>query len=699
MAYRINDRGKSRIKNYVLFLLLTAVASLIAVNAQSPAPSPTPSGEPVTFMGYDVTSSFELGVRGASINGNVNKFRSDFNYHPGFRMFDSSLLLENKEKKSKFVDSFLITSTGWNADPSGFTRVMVDKAGLYKFDSKVRRITYFNYLNNSERGGRNFNTKQNLGDFDLTLYPMAEKLTVRIGGSFNTTSGVGTYLTRPYSDQYIIDSHVKGSAYDLRAGVDGKLLGFDLSVAYGVRRFRDNTFYTSGFNPGFNTTNNGLITSLLREYPIKGLTNYGLFSAHRTFAKKLDFTARVIYSSTTRTFGYNEVITGRDNSNNFVDLDNYTISGNSKRPQTRADLGLTYMINDKFRISDSFSFDQFNISGVTNYTEAVFSRTSAGVARPTTLTNNWYDRVTGFRRYTNTLGFDVQVNNKFAFNLGYRYGNRHTVADGFNQPLPPATNLTRTIITEEETNKTNTFIGGFKIKPTKYWVVFGDVEHGTADNAFSRLENYKVTNFRIRSRWTLNRFSFNISGITKDNNNPSSTVPNPPANYPTGDFIANTKTRTFSAYIDWTPEPRFSFSGGYTYTRSTSETDIVINTGTLVRGISRFYMRDNYAFFNFSAQPSKRILFYASYNYNKDNGQGNLTAALPILISSYPFKLMTGEGRLAFRITRNIEWNLGYQYIGYHETVQPLSVTGYGQDYHANLPYTSLRFYFGGGDR
>jgi hypothetical protein len=109
-------------------------------------------------------------------------------------------------------------------------------------------------------------------------------------------------------------------------------------------------------------------------------------------------------------------------------------------------------------------------------------------------------------------------------------------------------------------------------------------------------------------------------------------------------------------------------------------------------------MRDHYAFFNVSAQPFKRVLFFASYNHNEDLGQGSRTAALPILISSYPFKLRLAESRVAIRLTKNIDWNIGYQYIGYNERIQPLSV-GTPQDYHANLPYTSLRIYFGGGER
>jgi hypothetical protein len=700
MAYKFNQRGNSPKQN-ILFLLFFALGSLLlatlGAQAQTPSPSPTPANEAVTFMGYNVTSSFEFGVRGVSVNGNDNKYRSDFNYRPGFRIFDSSFLLENKEKKSKFVDSLLVTSSGWNADPSGFTRVSIEKVGLYRFDSKVRQVSYFNNLNTHARNGHNADTRQNFGDFDLTLYPLSDKLRIRLGGSFNKNTGTGSFTTRPFSDEFIITSHVNSSGSDFRAGVDTKVLGFNLSVNYGLRSFRDKTFYTTTGNLGFNTTNSGVITNLLRQYPVKGRTQYGIFNIQRTFAKKLDFTARVIYSATNRTFDYLETISGRDNSNNIVDFDNYIISGDSKRPQTRADIGLTYAITKDFRISDTFTFDQFNISGESAFAEAVYSRTAAGATRAPVFTNNFYDRVTGYRRIANLIEADYQVNNNFGFHAGYRYSKRRIREDGFNQPLAPATVLTITRLEDTAENQTNTFIAGLKIKPMKNWVIFADGEKGDADNAFTRLANYKVTNLRLRSRWSFNKFAINISAISKDNDNPSTSTA-PPANYPTGDFIANTKSRTFSTYFDWTPNSMFSVSGGYTFQRTISETDIVINTGTLVRGLSQFYMRDHYAFFNVTAQPFKKVLFYASYNHDRDTGQGNLVTTLPLLVTSYPFRLFNMESRIAFRFTKNIEWNLGYQYIGYNETVQPLSVGG-PQDYHANLPYTSLRIYFGGGDR
>jgi len=712
MAYKDNERGKSPIKNISFLLCLTALLLLASLGAAAqsatPTPTPEPRNETITwFGGYNVTTSIEAGVRGVSVGGNENKYRSDFNYRPGFRLFDSSFLIENKDKKSRAIDSLLVTSTGWDSDPYGATRINVERAGFYKFDANIRQVVYFNNLNNHTRNARNANTRHNFGDFDLYLYPNYDKFRVRFGGGFNKTTGTGGFTTRAYSDEFPVTTAIDNGTSDLRAGVDSKLAGFNLSLSLGWRRFRENTsYFTSGnigFNPGGTTAE---ITEFERQYPIRGTTKFALFNVQRTFAKKLDFTGRFTYSLSDRRFEFLEIIRGLQNctpptgqttcARNIVDLDRFNIYGDSKRPQTRVDLGATYAVTNNFRISNSFTYDTFNISGGTAYAQAFFTRTATGGARPPVFTNSNFHRVTGFERYMNTIEADYQFRDILGFNIGYRFTKRRIEMLNFDQTLPPATTPTRTIREEEEDNRTHTLIAGMKLKPMKNWVMFADLEYGESDNAFVRLANNEFMNLRLRSRWTFNRFAFNVSAITKDNENPSTSTA--PQGNVTGDFIANTKTRIFSAFMDWTPDPRYTFSGGYTYQHLTSETDIVINTGTLVRGRSFYYMRDNNFFVNLSAQPFRRVSFYGGFNFNKDRGQGDRAALLPVLLTSYPFRLYNLDSRVAIKLTKNIDWNVGYQYIGYNERIQPLSV-GRPQDYHANLPYTSLRIYFGGGER
>jgi len=226
-----------------------------------------------------------------------------------------------------------------------------------------------------------------------------------------------------------------------------------------------------------------------------------------------------------------------------------------------------------------------------------------------------------------------------------------------------------------------------KIKPTKNWAIFWDIEHGQADNVFTRLENYRFTNYRVRSRWTIKSLGINIAAISKDNNNPSETNETPPRPFGT-DFRAS----TLSGDVDWNPSDRVRVSGGYTYRKQTSITPILIYVPDLRLGSSEFYMRDHNFYVDVSAKIAKRFSIYGAYRYNNDDGQGNRVATVPQnIITGYPMKFITPEVKAAIRLSKNVDWNIGYQYYKYDDVQAP------SQNYRAHLPYTSLRIYFGGG--
>lgn len=708
----------------ILFIgfLATICLAFVFSNAaaQTPTPKPADTGD-ATWNGYKVTAVTEIGWRWRSVDGNVNKYRSDLNYKQGFRSFDTNILLESETGKGKYFDSLLITNSGWGSDPSGSTRVSMDKIGIYKFNANVRRVAYFNNLSNFALNEHTQNWKHDFGDFDLTLAPQNERLRFTFGASFNSTHGPGITTIRANGDEFPVGSRAKVNSGDFRVGAEGKLLGFDWGLTQGFRTFKDRSFYElTAPHPGNSTTNQSSLNTFSRSFPTDGHAYYTQFNLHRTIAEKLDFTARVIYSSTNSRSSMLELMTGRDNTNpvgNIVDLDRYEISAEAKRPQTRGDFGITYMATNKFRISNTFSFDKFAVNGSEVFDQNFqFHSTTRTTIRSTHSTGY---RVNAYKRYVNTVEADYQINNSVAFHVGYRYTKRNideTIIDSSRTTttvISPPSTTTTTSLTQEvegETNSTNALIAGMKIKPVKNWVIFWDVERGEADNVFTRVENYKFTNFRVRSRITVNKFTLNLSAISKDNENPSSpsSTVTLPANLV---YVTTVKSRFYSGSVDWEPMPNLSFSGGYTYRNSTSYTPIVFPVQITVPpptvtvysyGFSQFFMRDHYAYFDVSAKPVKRVSLYASYRISRDKGQGNLisnvilnttpnTNVFQNIIGSYPMQFKSPEFRVAFRITRNVDWNVGYQYYDYKDSQTPL------QNYKAHLPYTSLRIYFGNG--
>lgn len=725
MFYEINVKRSIFLNCQVLFVLCVAVFGLSLAYTNALAQTPTPTPDDVELSGFQVKSSIELGVRGKSLDGSDSKYRSDFNYKPGFRVFNSSFSMEDSAGKNRFFDSLLINTSGWGGDPSGFARVNLEKTGGYRFTTNIRRIVYFNNLNNHALNEHTQSTQNNMGDFDLTILPDNEKLKVNLGYSYSRYTGPGFWTARNYRDDFTTPVNNKAISNDFRAGIQSKVFGFDLSFTQGFRMFRDKTSYLlGGLNIGNNTTDTTIYNSFSRLMPVYGDGQFSAFDAHRTFAKKFDFTARLIYSNTTTSTSVIDAYTGRDNSNNFVDLDAYNIYGKTKRPQTRGDLGLTYRATDKFTISNTFSFDRFAVNGGEDYYQSFAFRNSGGVVQPTRITTSTAYRVDAYKKYTNLVEGDYQFNNRVGLHIGYRYTHRTVDLTGYdfsiisNNSAATINNAARQcpytgvgtanplIFCEEEANSTHTIIGGMKIKPTNWWVLFWDVEKGTADNVFTRTANYEFTNFRIRNRFTFKKVSGNFSAISKDNTNPAETDAIPPVGF--GPVV---KSRIFSGSLDWNPIPELGFTGGYTYTHQTAKTPIIIfaPSPTRVLGRSEYYVRDHYAFFDVVANPVRRVSIYASYRISKDLGQGNRPLGNPypllitnsttllvspeIIVSSYPMQLQSPEFKASFRLTKNFDWNVGYQYFSYKEKFQSL------QDYRVHLPYTSLTIYLGGADR
>ncbi len=706
-------------------LVLPAIVVALLFSAtpffgQTPTTSPSPSSNTGTGD-YTITSSVELGVQGIHVNGDHEKYRSDLNYQPGFRIFDSSILIQDNRSARRAFDSALFQMSGWGADPSSSFRVNMDKLGIYKLDGSVRRVRYFNNLKNHvatfsqpvQTGSQHrANTLHHFGDFDLTLFP-ERNLRFRLGYGFNDTEGPGTSTLRFRSDEYQIDSQVKTRSDDYRVGVEGKLLGFNLGLLYGHRRFKDGTlFFQNGVNPGNNlATTTSFLNNSTRQFNVVGTTNFVNFYFQRTFAERLDVSGRAIYAESESDIRESDLLTGRASSTgDFIVSDQIAVPGFAGRPQTRADLGVTWRATRKFRLSNTFTFDQFSISGANTLSELVLLTNAAGAPLPSTLSRSSAWRSTAYQRISNLIEGDYQFSNRFSVNLGYRYTNREVFLGALDKNL--LTGATTLNESDEAENSTNSVIIGSRIKPINNWTIYADAEIGEADNVFTRLANNDYVNFRVRSRAAIKQFTFDISFITKDNDSPgvSSEIFNSSGVllFPATETVANTKTRIFSGNVEWSPMSNYSVSAGYTYTFQNSQADIIVPVGTpifpstqFLLGRSEFYQRDNYFYFDITANPIKRLSIYAGYRLNDDGGQGDRMITRPQdIITGYPMQTHRPEIKLAIRLTRNIDWNVGYQYHSYEEPpfvppfVTPATVYP-AQNYTAHMPYTSLRIYFG----
>lgn len=662
---------KTGIVSILTVLVVCAVAA-----AQQPSTSPPDAGP------YTVNSSIELGVRGISVNGNADKFRSDLNYQPGIRLFDSSFLMRSNGAGGALLDSLLVTSTGWGGDPNGYVRVNAEKLTWFKFDASVRQFDYFNSLRNFALNEHIYDTSHRMGDFDLTLLPQNERIKFYLGYSMDRKDG-SSLTTYDYSrDEFPVLAPVRSESNDYRFGVDARVSVFALSFHQGFRYFKEDTTYQVDVpQVGNNPTNNSAINTFHRDIPTRGRIPYTRFSAHTLLAKKVDITGRVVYQSATSRYSFFETVTGRDFSNNNVLLDEFRATGNAKRPNTIADLGVTILATDKLRISDSVRVNTFQINGGRELNEALFRTRATGVPLPTSFVDELAFRTTRYRRALNTFEIDYQFHPRFSAHAGHRYSDRHIELDALVQDIgasPEEPEL------ETFDNRTNTFFWGFRARPARVWTLYFDFEKGETDNVFTRVDNYDFTNVRARSRINpMNGLSINFSFVTKDNNNPSLTDPITRRN-----FGSDINSRVFTTSVDWSANAKFSLASGYTRSHVSSEAVVVFFlNGAAQEGLSRYFLRDNFVFLNTQFQLHPRASLYAGYRINIDKGQGDREASDRVLVGSYPQQFQSPEFRFVVKLHDRLDWNVGYQYFDFQEQFVN------NQRYQAHLPYTSLRLY------
>jgi hypothetical protein len=712
---------------------ICVICALLAsgATAQQPSPSPVQAGD--NAGAYTIISTLEFGYRGLAVDGDLNKYQSDLNYRAGPRLFDSSFLMRSQDGKVGLFETALVTATGWGADPNGQLRISVEQPQWYRFDGTYRKFKYFRFLNNFANpnwifspsqfsvppklgtGEHGYSTETKFGDFDLTILPKNRLVRFSVGYSPERYEGPAFSNYHLGGNEFNYPLTLRSRADDYRFGADGTLGPIDYSFLQGFRRFRDDTFNNLGTTPGINLDPlKGQLTSFHHDEPSRGSVDFTRASLHTLVAKKLDITARVIYSDSDSDFSFIENYSGTNwnarvsgwppgplpATPNVLNLGQYNITGTTNRPSWLGDVGVTFLATSKLQISNTFRIDDFRIEGDAVMSD-FFSITRPNGATSVTDTVGFSNldahTNTDYRKYQNIVEGDYQFNPRYSIHLGYRYGHR-TIARSFEghdlASNGSVSGNARSSESETDTNNTHSIFGALKARPAANWTINFDVERGTADNVFSRIGNYDYTNVRAKSRYApRSNLSFNLGFISRDNANPSEI-----AGVSLQDFGVSIKSRIFTSSLDWTPTSRLSINTGYNYNwlNSNAVVNFFFNNIQHPDGRSLYYVRNNFFFIDTTTLITPRVSLFASYRINKDNGQGNRVED-PIgtpgtLVSSYPMSFQSPEARLAIKINRRLDWNFGYQYYNYNESTL---VGPRPQNYHAHLPYTSLRLYFG----
>ncbi len=414
------------------FLSVVALLSSLVVPLVSHAQTGSSETRGIDSGNYNIQQSIEAGYRGNWVNGNQDTYDTFVNLSQGLRLFDYTLNMRSLDHNGLLFDNLDFSNFGYGGDPNDVSRLRVDKNKWYNFSLLFRRDKNFwdynllaNPLNPStsvpevpiNTSPHSLDLVRRMQDYDLTLFPQS-RVRFRLGFSHDRDEGPGFYTadinaTPPprFNQQYSYTTN----AY--RVGADFRLLpkttiSYDQFLTY----FKQDNVITdypasSGYvlsngtpvDPGIIWSTNGPVEFDPCAMPIitapnifnpncNGFLSYSQVGRPRNFmpTERLRFQSNYFKNfETSGSLGYSS-------SSNVIPDFNATVNdyttllltrgattggpATAKRVSVNADWSGTYAVTDKFRIIDSFRYDNWRIPGLWDFAETnIFGQMQPGL--------------------------------------------------------------------------------------------------------------------------------------------------------------------------------------------------------------------------------------------------------------------------------------------------------------------------------
>ena len=477
--------------------------------------NPSPADQKgVDSGGYNIQQSAELGYRATWINGNHDTYDTFVNLGDGLRLLSYTLDLRSIDHRGIFFDNLSFSSFGFGGDPNDVARLSITKNKWYDFRGLYRRDkNFFDYnlfanpLNPatskpafaSTVSPNALDTSRRMQSYNLTLLPQSS-VRLRLGYSRVSSEGPGLEsYDSGVLPLFTTNYRTTENAYS--AGVDFRFLpkttfSYDQFLAYDKQ---DNITSDRNLNsllPGSVPVDLGIVwntagaTPCATPFPAttpgfanpacNGILSYSRIGQPRNFSPTEHFSLQSSYFKNLEMSGS----AGYSSSNNRIPDFNEALNGLTTRTDTRgstaggpavakrvsvdADWSGIYSVTEKFRILDSFRYDNWRIPGLWNAVEGnQFSTFGAGfpslllpIAQFTPATfnaicpapytaascpqhasgsgadflNKANANFLGQNLKQNTFRFQYDFAPRFSARLGYRYSNRNisTFSSSFN---------------------------------------------------------------------------------------------------------------------------------------------------------------------------------------------------------------------------------------------------------------------------
>ncbi|MGC2637064.1 MAG: TonB-dependent receptor [Acidobacteriaceae bacterium] len=579
-----------------VLLLSLALSAAIAGSAQTVSDQHPLAPQGTVKDGYAIHQSIDLGGHIADNSGSAAMYDTLVNLQTGPRILNQTLDMRASEGSKHFLfDTLFANSAGYGGDPNDFTVLRMSKGRLYQFNGIFRRDRqYFDYdlLDNPlvpaglssngytfpqvENSPHLFNTVRRMTDVDLTFLPLS-KVSFHAGYSQNVMEGP-TFSSIHEGTEALLLQNWRNSTDTWRMGVTWKpamhtLFGFDeviehykgdtswglggltlqLSNGAPVSLGFDNTsvpncgnhlpaIQDSTTSPATaNPTCNGYL-QYARSAPIRTLISTEEFHFQSSDIPKVQMNGRVLYTGATMNLpNYNESFTGLISRSS---TEAFTVTGNGKAERTSvgADFGLVWQFARRFSLSEQYDFYDFRIPGTDNYLQTSYSGTSMLAPPPPTGTvSTTADAFfIGQKTETNTALVRWQAAPHASFSLGWRQ--RVRMIELRN---PDASSLT--IHTEGA-------LLGAELQPLPGWKIYGNVEIGSADNAYIQIDPRQFQRYQLRTTYHPKEWAtiFGDFGDIENRNNAT--------------YVHHLDhDRSLSAGADLSPNPHYGVDLSYGY--------------------------------------------------------------------------------------------------------------------------------------
>jgi hypothetical protein len=629
-----------------------------------------------TWAKYNVTQSWELGYRFASIGGNEGKYRSDVNYRDGVRLLGSSLAIHSLDGHGHWFDEITLITAGLGNDPYQSATFRIQKNRLYRYDMLWRSNDYFNPGLTVASGEHLEDTTHRWQDHELTLFPQSA---FRIHAGYGRRTENGPTLTteqefNSQGDPFPIFQNSREQYNEYRLGFDAKVKAFRLTVQRRWEYFREDlagsvTVPEAGTGPA-------LLTGFQSIGPYRGRTPGWMGNLIGEY-KWVVMNARATYTGGTGDFVQNETAVGTDRFGNAQNLQ-VAVSGTGNRPVLTGDFSMTLFPSSRLSVINNSSVADTRMDGNNGFLE----------------TANFFNFYTvnfqflGIRLFTNSTDVRYRVSKKFDVFGGYRYADRliRSIEDTGSAGSPLSG------VSAEQSNHTSAGVAGINWLPLTGLRMHVEGELGYNDNPFTPISLKDYHAIRARTQYRRKSVSFG-AGYQENYNNNSIVV----TSY-------SSHARSYSADASWTAKPGMSFDASYSKLHLDTIGGIAFFAGapfpSLVTGLDSIYVSNIHAL-NVGVRfaVAARADLYLGYSLTKDTGDGRSelaaqsTPAAQVFynVQTFPLTYQTPLIRLSVRISEKLRWNAGYQYYGYHEE---FGLLAQDQNYRANTGYTSLLWAF-----